>query len=39
MGWGKSNNILAVQAFADGIKAAGQGRFWGKIELSASSSL
>jgi hypothetical protein len=38
MGWGKSNKILAAQAFADGIKAAGQGRFRGKIELSASAS-
>ena len=32
MGWGKSNKILAVQSVADGIRAAGQGRFRGKIE-------
>jgi len=38
IGWGKSNKILAVQAFADGIRAAGQGRFRGKIESPASSS-
>jgi hypothetical protein len=38
MGWGKSNKILAVQAAADGVRAAGQGRFRGKIESSASSS-
>jgi len=36
MGWGKSNKILAVQSVADGIRAAGQGRFRGKIESSAS---
>ncbi len=38
MGWGKSNKILAIQAFADGIRAAGQGRFRGKIESSTRSS-
>lgn len=37
MGWGKSNKILAVQSVADGIRAAGQGRFRGKIESPASS--
>lgn len=39
MGWGKEGKALAAQALADGIRAAGQGRFRGKIETTVSPSL
>lgn len=38
MGWGKAGKTLAAHALADGIRAAGQGRFRGKIESLASTS-
>jgi hypothetical protein len=37
MGWGKAGKTLAAQALTDGIRAAGQGRFRGKIESFASA--